>query len=163
MTRLRTLTMVVAVGLALALSACGDSASTASTPLPTWYPGGNATILAPTDQGTGAATPTAAATPTPAAVGVGQPTGLGTPASSVAATADLKFSPASITVKVGDVIQWTNTSSVPHNVTFDGDDALTSATLQQGDTWQVKFSVAGTYSYHCTFHPGMDGKVTVTG
>ena len=41
------------------------------------------------------------------------------------------------------------------------DPSLTSATLNQGDTWQVKFTVAGTYAYHCTFHPGMDGQLTV--
>lgn len=97
------------------------------------------------------------------AVGTAAASGVGTPAKTVDATADLKFNPGSITVKTGDVIEWTNTGSVPHNVTFDTNQSLTSQTMQQGDKWQVKFSVAGTYAYHCTFHPGMDGQITVGG
>jgi plastocyanin len=95
-----------------------------------------------------------------ASAGQAQASGLGTPTEKVSATADLKFNPAATTAKVGDVIQWTNTGSVAHNVTFT-DPSLTSGTLNQGDTWQVKFTVAGTYAYHCTFHPGMDGQLTV--
>ncbi|MBJ7610145.1 MAG: cupredoxin domain-containing protein [Candidatus Dormibacteraeota bacterium] len=96
-------------------------------------------------------------------VGSGAASGLGTPAKQVQATADLKFNPGTTTVKSGDVIQWTNTGGVPHNVTFDSYQTLTSQTMQQGDLWQVKFTTAGTYAYHCTFHPGMDGQITVGG
>jgi plastocyanin len=104
-----------------------------------------------------------AAAPTPAAVGQAQSTGLGTPAANVAATTQLTFDPTTVTVKKGDVTQWKTTGSTAHNVTFDDQQSLTSGTLQQGDTWQVQFTSAGTYTYHCTFHPGMNGQITVTG
>lgn len=158
MTRFRSVAIVAGL-TALALSACGGSAAAnvegsihwwSSTPIPTPSPAG----------ATG--TPSAQPSATAAAAGTAQSSGLGTPAESVSATANLTFDPNATTAKVGDVIQWTNTGSVPHNVTF-ADPTLTSGTLSQGDTWQVKFSAAGTYTYHCTFHPGMDGTITVTG
>ena len=96
-------------------------------------------------------------------VGKAAASGLGSPAVTSQATADLHFSPNSQSVKVGQVIQWTNTGSVPHNVTFDSYSDLTSQTLQQNDTWEVEFTTPGTYAYHCTFHPGMDGTITVSG
>jgi plastocyanin len=99
----------------------------------------------------------------PAQVGQAQPSGLGTPAQNVAATAQLAFAPTTVAVKSGEVIQWKNTGSAPHNVTFDDQPALTSGILQQGDTWQVQFTTAGTYRYHCTLHAGMNGQITVAG
>jgi plastocyanin len=135
MTRLRSIAVVVGVGLVLALSGCGNGPPEVAGA----GGGGGATI------------------------GKAAATGLGTPAKAVSATADLKFDPTSITVKTGDVIQWTDTGSVPHNVTFDSYPDLTSQNMAQGDTWQVKITVAGTYPYHCTIHPGMDGQITVGG
>ena len=97
-------------------------------------------------------------------VGTAAASGLGTPATKVTATSGLSFSPGNITVATGQVIQWTVASdSVPHNVTFDSNSDLTSpASLGPGETWEVKFTVAGTYSYRCTIHDGMNGQVTVT-
>ena len=165
MNRLRLTGLTAAVAAAFALSACGTATLTANRPVPSWYPGGEEVITPFPGQATPASGSTAAAaTATPAPdVGKGQPSGLGTPAATVSATGGLAFDPASSTVKVGAVVQWTNTGSVPHNVTFAGSEAATSPTLNQGDTWQVTFSAPGTYSYHCTFHPGMNGQLTVTG
>lgn len=134
MTRFRTLAMTVCVLSAITMSACGNG-----PPPPSGGAGGGGSV------------------------GKGAPSGLGTPTTSVQATADLKFDPKGTTVKTGDVIQWTNSGSVPHNVTFDSYQDLTSATLQQSDTWQVHITKAGTYPYHCTFHPGMDGQIIVSG
>jgi len=78
-------------------------------------------------------------------------------------TDELKFSPNSAAVKVGDVVEWDNSGSVAHNVTFDDFSAITSDTMNSGDSYQVKFTKAGTYQFHCTFHPGMEGTVTVSG
>ncbi len=86
-----------------------------------------------------------------------------TAAAKVNETDALKFNPSSTSVKVGDVVQWDNGSSVAHNVTFDQFSSITSDTMNSGDTYQVKFTKAGTYQYHCTFHPGMDGTITVSG
>lgn len=84
-----------------------------------------------------------------------------TAVATVKETDDLKFNPNKSGVKVGDVLEWDNSSSVAHNVTFDAYSSITSDTMSAGDKFQVKFTKAGTYQYHCTFHPGMDGTITV--
>jgi plastocyanin len=156
----RSTAMLVMVGIALALSACGESTTpTAPTGVVTWYP--STPLPSPGRAQPSASAAATAAAPIPAAVGQAQSTGLGTPAANVAATAQLTFDPTAVAVKKGDVIQWKNTGSTAHNVTFDAQQSLTSGTLQQGDTWQVQFTTAGTYTYHCTFHPGMNGQITV--
>ena len=157
MTRFSSIAMVLGSAAVITLSARGETAATAQDQgFQHWYP--STPIPTP---GLAKATPSANASATPAAsAGQAQASGLGTPTEKVSATAGLTFDPSATTAKVGDVIQWTNTGSVAHNVTFT-DPSLTSGTLNQGDTWQVKFTVAGTYAYHCTFHPGMDGQLTV--
>ena len=90
-------------------------------------------------------------------------------ASAGTATADVKidakdalvFDPTSITAKVGQVVQWTNAGTVLHNITFD-QGCLTDNSFQPSATWEITFSQAGTYSYKCTIHPGMDAKITIT-
>jgi plastocyanin len=104
---------------------------------------------------------TGAAVPTPLPAAGEQVTGA-TAAQTVQETGALKFDPASVTVSSGGVVQWTNAGSAPHNVTFDANPELTSGTMSSGDKYQVKFTRAGQYQYHCTFHPGMDGSVTVS-
>ena len=80
---------------------------------------------------------------------------------SVQETDLLQFQPPTTRVMTGDVVEWINVGSVAHNVTFDQDPGITSGTMNHGDRHQVRFLMAGTYRYHCTFHPGMDGVVTV--
>lgn len=88
----------------------------------------------------------------PAAVNVGQ-------------TDELKFVPATVTAKVGDVVEWKNNGTAVHNVVFDSQALPSSDPMNQGDTFEVKFSKAGTYSYVCKFHEAqnMRGTITVTG
>jgi cytochrome c oxidase subunit II len=105
----------------------------------------------------------------------GKPTGGGpqlaqkvsgeTPSSKVSENDQLKFAPASLSVKVGDVIQWSNDGSSVHNVTFDNHAVPSSDTMSGGDKYELKFSTPGTYHYVCTFHisVGMQGTITVTG
>lgn len=90
---------------------------------------------------------------------------LGTPTETIDATDTLVFDPASTTAKVGDVVEFKNSGSVEHTVTFQGsnDSCLSDATLDPGATWEVKFTTAGTYNYLCTIHaPNMKGEITVT-
>lgn len=74
------------------------------------------------------------------------------------------FSPASIKIKKGTTVTWTNRDSASHTVTFD--DATMSSnssnTLTENQTFSFTFSDAGEFKYHCIFHSGMTGKVTVT-
>jgi plastocyanin len=156
MTRFGSIAMVVGSAVVVTLSACGETAATARDQgFQQWWP--HTPIPTP---GLAKSTPSAQAAAIPPSAGQAQASGLGTPTAKVSATANLKFDPSATSAKVGDVIQWTNTGNIAHNVTF-SDPSLTSGTLNQGDTWQVKITVPGTYAYHCTFHPGMDGQLTV--
>jgi plastocyanin len=119
-----------------------------SSSLPTLAPGASPTP--------GGASASAAPVATVGSVVTGQP---GT--ENVSETDALKFDPGSVSAKTGDVVLWTNTGTVAHNVTFDDYPDLTSGTLNGGDKYEIKFTKAGTYSYHCTFHSGMDGQITV--
>lgn len=84
-----------------------------------------------------------------------------TAAAKVQETDQLKYAPNSVSISAGQVLEWDNSGKVPHNVTFDAYASITSDTMNGGDTFQVKFTQPGTYQFHCTFHPGMDGQVTV--
>jgi LPXTG-motif cell wall-anchored protein len=75
---------------------------------------------------------------------------------------DYKFSPASITIKVGDTVIWTNNGPTAHTATAD-DGSFDTGSLSKGATGSFKFTKAGTFSYHCTPHPYMKASVTVTG
>jgi len=84
---------------------------------------------------------------------------------NVGETDALKFEPTTATAKIGDVIQWKNNGSLVHNVVFDNNQVPSSDPMNQGDTFEVKFTKAGTYSYVCKFHEAnnMRGTITVTG
>ncbi len=91
--------------------------------------------------------------------------GVGTPAVTINATDSLVFDPPSSTATVGSVIEFKNTGSVTHTVTFqdNNDGCLTDASLNGGSTWEVKFTVAGTYHFLCIPHaPNMKGEITVS-
>lgn len=70
----------------------------------------------------------------------------------------MAFSPASLTVKAGTTVTWTNNDNMPHTVTADNN-SFTSKTLNKGDTYTHQFSAAGTYPYHCEVHPAMKATV----
>lgn len=86
---------------------------------------------------------------------------LGSAAVRIVATDHLEFSPSMVTVRIGDIVQWTNTGSVPHTITFNSEPTLSDPTLAPGATWEIKFTKVGTFPYRCTIHPGMDGEVVV--
>ena len=71
------------------------------------------------------------------------------------------FVPASVTVKVGTTITWTNTDQEAHTVTAKNG-AFTSPALSNGSTYHYTFTKPGTYDYLCTIHPFMTATVVVT-
>jgi len=90
------------------------------------------------------------------------------PASSGTAAAvtiqNFAFSPATITVKPGTTVTWTNQDGASHTITSDSTPAaFSSATLANGATYQFTFTAPGTYPYHCSIHPSMTGTVVVQG
>lgn len=75
------------------------------------------------------------------------------------------FQPASISVKKGTTVTWTNKDSTQHSVIPDSGDSDAfqgSELLSQGATYSFTFNTPGTYTYHCGPHPQMTGSVTVT-
>lgn len=72
------------------------------------------------------------------------------------------FSPAAVSVPVGEAINWTNTGSLPHTATATSGASFDSGILGNGGTFSFTPTVAGTISYQCTIHPEMVGTITVT-
>ena len=74
---------------------------------------------------------------------------------------NFSFAPDPVKVKAGGSVTWTNKDSAAHNVVFDDKSVKGIDNLNQGQSGQVSFPKAGTYSYVCTYHSGMKGSVTV--
>ncbi|HEY1524716.1 MAG TPA: cupredoxin family copper-binding protein [Candidatus Angelobacter sp.] len=70
------------------------------------------------------------------------------------------FSPNPLTVPVGSTIRWTNQDDIPHNVVSD-DKSFKSKALDTDETFTYTFTKPGTYTYFCSIHPKMTGKVVV--
>jgi plastocyanin len=73
---------------------------------------------------------------------------------------NLAFDPATVTIKAGESVIWTNLDSVNHTVVADNGE-FKSGDLAQKDTFTFKFDKAGTYPFHCSIHPSMKGTVVV--
>ncbi len=71
------------------------------------------------------------------------------------------FVPATLTVKVGTTVTWTNQDTVAHTVASDAGDWI-SSNLAQGQSYTHTFDTAGTFTYHCSIHPNMKGTIVVT-
>jgi plastocyanin len=74
---------------------------------------------------------------------------------------DMAYAPAALAVKEGDKVTWTNNDDDAHTVTIDSGTGPNSGTMQPGESYSYTFTKAGTYAYHCTFHPSMMANVTV--
>lgn len=73
---------------------------------------------------------------------------------------NMAFSPATLTVKVGDKVTWTNQDSVGHSATAD-DSSFDTGVIAQGQSGSNTFAKAGTYTYHCSVHPNMKATIIV--
>ena len=97
-----------------------------------------------------------------------------------------RFLPTDVTIDAGETVTWINHSAVPHLAVFGGylspaDSAVAPPTLPTGSSlssglfttapigpppyprerYTLRFHRPGTYTYVCTFHPGMVGTVHV--
>ena len=70
------------------------------------------------------------------------------------------FTPVHMQVSVGDTATWTNQDEAPHTATAD-DGSFDTGNLDQGQSGEVTFDEAGTFTYFCEIHPDMVGAVTV--
>jgi plastocyanin len=88
------------------------------------------------------------------------------------------FDPGTIEVSIGDEVEWTNGDDIKHTVTSGTPqeqgvpgqsentdaqpDGLFDSELDGTDaTFAFRFEDAGTFTYFCAIHPGMEGVVEV--
>ncbi|RMG67271.1 MAG: hypothetical protein D6715_05170 [Calditrichaeota bacterium] len=92
-------------------------------------------------------------------------------------TNTLKFNPASDTIRVGQTVEWRNTSLLVHTVTCDpkkaakpehvalpeGAEPFDSGNMDPDATFRHTFTVPGVYKYFCIPHEaaGMVGEIVV--
>ena len=117
----------------------------------------------------GGASPATTAAPSGTSSGGGRAYGggptsstAGTTGSGTAVTIDnFAFSPATLKVKVGQKVSWTNQQQgVAHPVTADG--GTFDHPMPSGATFSFAFTKAGSFAYHCTIHPSMHGTIVVS-
>lgn len=70
------------------------------------------------------------------------------------------FSPATLTVAIGDTVTWTNVDDSPHTVSAG---AFDSGNLDEGQTFSFTLTEAGAFDYVCSYHEEMTASITVTG
>lgn len=81
------------------------------------------------------------------------------PKNSVVIT-NLSFIPHRMVVTAGQTVTWKwDDSLTPHNVSFDNDGP--HSPTQTNGSWSMRFDTPGTYTYRCTIHNNMVGKVVV--
>lgn len=111
-----------------------------------------------------------------ALAGCGSSSSAGCTGSACVTIQDFSFSPATLTVKAGTTVTWTNNGPSEHTSTSDTG-VWDSGTISapgggvygggSAGTYQFKFTTPGTYSYHCKIHPpasypSFTGTITVT-
>ena len=145
--RLSALGAVVTLGLAACASGSGGAygtrapASAPASEMPMAMPAGQMAQV-------GSATPTQGPSAVPAgAVQVG--------------IVNFKFTPDSLTIKVGTTVNWTNHDDIAHTVSFTGS-GVHSGDLDRNGSYSRTFTAPGTYAYICSIHPFMHGTVVVT-
>jgi plastocyanin len=156
-----TVTAAAAAGTLL-LAACGSASG--SSALATIAPGsGHALAGFPGTSGSPSELPTAMPTSMAGMASTAPPGSAAVkPVAADAVTIhNFAFGPQIVTVKTGMTVHWTNQDSEAHTVTSDAG-AFNSPVLQPGASFSFTFTKPGTYSYHCSIHPFMTGKVVVS-
>lgn len=71
------------------------------------------------------------------------------------------YSPANLEIKKGQTVIWINRDSQPHDV-IDLDDTFSSPALYKDQSFSFTFDESGSFNYYCSFHPIMQGTITVS-
>ena len=83
-----------------------------------------------------------------------------TPSGTSVSISNFSFQPAELKVKAGQEITFTNNESVIHTITAD-DKSFDSGNVKRGGSFKHTFDKTGTFSYHCSLHSTMKGKIIV--
>ena len=73
---------------------------------------------------------------------------------------DFAFSPSASTIAPGTTVTWVNEDESPDTIADNGK-AFRSAALDTNDRFSNIFAQSGEFTYHCTMHPMMVGKIVV--
>jgi plastocyanin len=71
------------------------------------------------------------------------------------------FAPNPTTMRVGQSVAWKNNDSTTHDATQDAARFQTGTVNAGATSAPITMSAAGTFTYHCTIHPGMVGTLVV--
>jgi plastocyanin len=71
------------------------------------------------------------------------------------------FTPATLTVKAGTTVTWTNHDDIPHGIAASDNVFKKSKALDTDDSFSFTFTTPGSYKYFCYLHPHMVGTVVV--
>jgi hypothetical protein len=70
------------------------------------------------------------------------------------------FNPSSVNVSKGTTVTWTNKDNTTHTVTSKTN-LFDSGDMSGGKVFSHTFPDAGTFTYYCKYHSGMNGTVVV--
>src|SRR6185369_5083449 len=73
---------------------------------------------------------------------------------------DFAFSPSALTIAPGTTVTWVNEDETPHTIADNGK-AFRSAALDTDERFSHIFTQPGEFTYYCTMHPMMVGKIIV--
>jgi plastocyanin len=100
----------------------------------------------------GTATPPPSATP--------PPTSAAAQVQLIKNDGDYSFAPAALSIKVGTVVTWLNTTG--DTLTVDGASFHSAPMAREGGTWSHLFTTPGTYTYSSSLRPEMSGTIIVS-
>ncbi|HEX4601068.1 MAG TPA: hypothetical protein VH116_06730, partial [Gemmatimonadales bacterium] len=78
---------------------------------------------------------------------------------NVNATDTKNYSPSATTITHGQTVCWQNNGSLLHSVTDNG--GAFDTDLPVGQVFTHTYPTVGTFAYHCKYHTGMTGTITV--
>lgn len=100
------------------------------------------------------------ASPTPAPATTSAGSAVTIPQGAQSLNSPAAYVPNPITIALGSAVTWTNNDSTAHTATSNTG-VFNSGAIGPGQSFSFTFQTAGTYQYHCSFHPGMVGSVVV--
>ena len=74
---------------------------------------------------------------------------------------NFSYAPTPLTVSAGTTVQWVNRDDIPHTVVSDDKTTFKSKPMDTDENFSYTFTKPGTYTYFCSIHPKMTGKVAV--
>jgi plastocyanin len=87
--------------------------------------------------------------------------GTGTEAKVEVKIDNFAFIPQELTVSAGTTVEWVNLDDIPHVVVSDDRKTFKSKALDTDEKFSYTFTKPSTYTYFCSIHPKMTGKVIV--